>query len=228
MTDIFDEVVVDISTVDTIDLIRELRRRKRVPIGWLRNGQWFNMASHEEAECIGVKVSGTLEIDVKAAFLAGHHTNGVGPFVISSQLMVYPISDPRRKSMPIAQAIEGAPIGEKVLTPTVVSAPPPRNANASKLGVAELLGSGLLKSTDLLVVTSGGKSAAVTINPDGTLCIGIAVYSSVSAAALSALEMLGKVRAAVNGWAAFTIRRNGQDIGTLADLREQVRSGVLT
>jgi hypothetical protein len=60
-----------------------------------------------------------------------------------------------------------------------------------------------------------------TITADGKINVAGQLFDSVSPAALRALELAGKARKAVNGWAAFRVQRSGNWIGTLLEIRGQ-------
>jgi hypothetical protein len=90
--------------------------------------------------------------------------------------------------------------------------------------VSDLLSAGLLRPQDLLMVEgTEGRQQTATITADGKINVAGQVFESVSAAALRALEMVGKVRKAVNGWATFRVLRGGTSIGTLLQIREQYK-----
>ena len=47
------------------------------------------------------------------------------------------------------------------------------------------------------------------------------MIDTVSAAALYAWELIGKIRKSINGWAVFRVLRGENDIGTLLEIRSQ-------
>jgi hypothetical protein len=85
-----------------------------------------------------------------------------------------------------------------------------------------LLNYGLLLPADLLVVEgTDGRRQTATLTPDGRVNVAGQLFDSVSPAALRALELAGKVRKAVNGWAVFRVLRGTNTIGTLLEIRGQ-------
>jgi hypothetical protein len=85
-----------------------------------------------------------------------------------------------------------------------------------------LLRAGLLQPQDLLTVEGAeGKRQTASLTPDGRISVAGQVFDAVSPAALRALELAGKPRKAVNGWATFRAMRAGNYLGTLLEIRGQ-------
>jgi hypothetical protein len=211
----------DLSQADVTDLVAELRRRRPLPLGLLRNGTWFKTAPYSDDGGVGVKLRGSMELDPTVQFLPGNSTVGVGRYQVSSLTLVYPIRDPRESATPAPVKLPepesgSAPDDDK--SPVVTTTP-----RRGQVGIPEMLASGVLMTTDVLVCRVGENTRECAIGGDGTIVVGRATYTSVSAAALSAMETLGKRRAATNGWTSFHVIRSGTDIGVLADLRERVK-----
>jgi hypothetical protein len=91
-----------------------------------------------------------------------------------------------------------------------------------RIGLSDLLSAGLLFPQDLLMVEgTEGRRQTATITPEGKVNVAGQLFDSVSPAALRALELAGKPRRAVNGWATFRVLRAGNHIGTLLTIRGQ-------
>jgi hypothetical protein len=86
----------------------------------------------------------------------------------------------------------------------------------------DLINAGLLLPQDVLMVEgTEGRRQTAAITAEGKINVAGQVFDSVSPAALRALELAGKARKAVNGWAAFRVLRAGNYIGTLLEIRGQ-------
>jgi hypothetical protein len=91
-----------------------------------------------------------------------------------------------------------------------------------RIGLSDLLGAKLLMPQDVLMVEGAdGRQQTATLTPEGKVIVAGQVFESVSPAALRAMELAGKPRKAVNGWAAFRVLRAGNFIGTLLEIRGQ-------
>ena len=91
-----------------------------------------------------------------------------------------------------------------------------------RVGLADLLGAGLLLPQDVLVVEGiEGRQQTASVAPDGRITVAGQLFDSVSPAALRAMELAGKSRKAVNGWTAFRVLRSGNLLGTLFEMRGQ-------
>jgi hypothetical protein len=91
-----------------------------------------------------------------------------------------------------------------------------------RIALSDLMGVGLLQQQDLLMVEGAeGRRQTATIAPDGKINVAGHLFDAVSPAALMAMELAGKTRKAVNGWAAFRVLRGGNQVGTLLELRSQ-------
>jgi hypothetical protein len=91
-----------------------------------------------------------------------------------------------------------------------------------RISVSDLLSAGLLLPQDLLIVEGiEGRHQTTTITAEGKVNVAGQLFDSVSPAALRALELAGKPRKAVNGWAVFRVQRLGNTIGTLLEIRAQ-------
>ena len=86
----------------------------------------------------------------------------------------------------------------------------------------DLLRAGLLQAQDQLMVKGAeGQRQTATITSEAKIEVAGQVFEAVSPAALRALELAGRPRKAVNGWATFRLIRGGKSIGTLLQIREQ-------
>jgi hypothetical protein len=91
-----------------------------------------------------------------------------------------------------------------------------------RVGLGDLLSAGLLLPQDLLMVEgTEGKRQTASLTPDGRINVAGQVFDAVSPAAQRALDMAGRPRKAVNGWAVWRVLRGGNYIGTLLDIRAQ-------
>ena len=91
-----------------------------------------------------------------------------------------------------------------------------------RIKVSDLLGAGLLLPQDVLVAGgSEGRQQTAKLTVDGRIDVAGTMFNSVSAAALRARELAGRSRRSANGWVEFRVRRNGNDIGPLLDIRSQ-------
>ncbi|HLJ92944.1 MAG TPA: hypothetical protein VKU02_07110 [Gemmataceae bacterium] len=91
-----------------------------------------------------------------------------------------------------------------------------------RIMLSDLLSAGLLLPQDVLMVEGfEGRRQTATITPDGKINLAGQIFDSVSPAALRALELAGKSRIAVNGWATFRVLRAGNYVGTLLQIRGQ-------
>lgn len=91
-----------------------------------------------------------------------------------------------------------------------------------RINLSDLLNVGLLLPQDLLMVEGiEGRQQTATSSPDGRINVAGQVFDAVSPAALRALELAGKPRKAVNGWATFRVLRAGNYLGTLLEIRGQ-------
>jgi hypothetical protein len=108
-------------------------------------------------------------------------------------------------------------------SPAVDEATPDEGeAPTRRITVSDLLSAGLLRQQDVLMVggsESGQQTATLTVG--GRIQVGGSTFNSVSAAAVRALELLGRNRKTANGWAEFRVVRDGSDIGTLLEVRSQ-------
>ncbi|HLN32537.1 MAG TPA: hypothetical protein VK395_32715 [Gemmataceae bacterium] len=133
-------------------------------------------------------------------------------------------SDPvSTRLMPVeAPSIKDSQRQEPLLEVTgPIAIPPPIEPAGRRVTLSDLLGAGLLVPQDILFIEVDGRKQTASISPDGSVDVAGTVFESVSPAALRVLELAGKARRAVNGWAAFRVQRGGQDIGSLIELRAQ-------
>jgi Restriction Enzyme Adenine Methylase Associated len=114
------------------------------------------------------------------------------------------------------------PAGPQPVRAHPEAAPEAPEPAARRIGLSDLLGAGLLLPQDVLMVEgTEGRRQTATITPDGKINVAGQVFDAVSPAALRALELAGKPRKTVNGWAAFRVLRAGSYIGTLIEVRGQ-------
>jgi hypothetical protein len=100
--------------------------------------------------------------------------------------------------------------------------PAPVEPVSRRIGLSDLLSAGLLFSDDVLMVEgTEGRRQTAGITPDGRVTVAGQTFDAVSPAALRALELAGKPRKAINGWAAFRVLRGGSHVGTLLEIRGQ-------
>ncbi len=86
----------------------------------------------------------------------------------------------------------------------------------------DLLRAGFLRLQDGLIVAGGDRALhTAKLTQDGRIEVAGASFNSVSAAAVQALRLAGKNRSTANGWAEFRVLRDGNDIGTLLEIRAQ-------
>ncbi len=115
-----------------------------------------------------------------------------------------------------------APTGTDVPTIQAESAGETSERENRRIGLSDLLNVGLLLPQDLLMVEgTEGRQQTATISPDGKINVAGQIFDAVSPAALRALELAGKPRKAVNGWATFRVLRVGNYLGTLLEIRGQ-------
>jgi hypothetical protein len=129
---------------------------------------------------------------------------------------------------------DATPLPSPASTPPAVTATtqaPPAQRESSpelsepvskRIGMNDLVNAKLLLPQDVLMVEGAdGKRQTASISPDGKINVAGQIFDSVSPAALRALELAGRVRKTVNGWAAFRVQRGGNYIGTLLEIRGQ-------
>jgi hypothetical protein len=133
---------------------------------------------------------------------------------------VVPLEAPSTATVepPSAQGTQGI---ELTATSTSQAGESPEGPSR-RIGLDDLLGAGLLRPQDILMVEGiDGRRQTACLTTDGKINVRGEVFDSVSPAALRAMEMAGKVRKAVNGWSAFRVLRDGSNIGTLLEVRAQ-------
>jgi hypothetical protein len=122
---------------------------------------------------------------------------------------------------PNLASTQAGPGSEPVTTPPE---PKPETVEpvSRRIGLSDLLSARLLFPHDDLVIEGPeGRRQTAAITPDGKIVVAGQVFDAVSPAALRALELAGKPRKAVNGWAAFRVLRAGNAVGTLLEIRGQ-------
>ena len=72
-----------------------------------------------------------------------------------------------------------------------------------------------------MVTGTEGRQQMARLTADGKIDVAGSIFNSVSAAAVQALRVAGKNRNTANGWAEFRVKRDGNDIGTLLEIRAQ-------
>ena len=91
-----------------------------------------------------------------------------------------------------------------------------------RITLNDLLGAGLLRQQDVFIATGiEGRQQIAKLTADGRIDVGGTTFKAVSSAALHALQLAGRNRRSANGWAEFRVLRDGNDIGTLLEIRAQ-------
>lgn len=95
---------IDLSSLTIEQLVAEIRRRERMPVGVLRDGTWFTWATPGGPESLGCKLDGGMETDVKAAITRRDGKSCKEQMHIASGTLVYVVPTPDEHRPPVKVA----------------------------------------------------------------------------------------------------------------------------
>jgi hypothetical protein len=124
----------------------------------------------------------------------------------------------------VAAGVKPATPGPPPVSPSTVAegTPDEEEGATRRTTLNNLLGAGLLRQEDVLMVTGpDGRQQTAKLTADGRIDVAGTTFKAVSTAALRALELAGRSRRSANGWVEFRVIRDGNDIGTLLEIRSQ-------